>query len=280
MSTATPIENINYWRHPSLSGIELSQAEFTHFSFDKHVHLDYHLGVVTQGAQQFVNKGSSYQLGQHSLSTLNPDETHDGQSRDADGYRVKVMSIPVEYMNEVSQELGLKEHFFSAPMVDDPTLYQYFIQLHELLIQGQCSALAGESHLLNFIHLLLERYPSGVSSCITKPNQPQGLSKLQVSLVKQRIHDEPWHNTQLETLANEVSLSKFQFLRQFKQATGMTPHAYLKRVRLELAKKSLSHGALVADVAQQFGFFDQSHLNKAFKQAFLLSPVQFQRRML
>lgn len=111
MSTTASIENIDYWRHPSLSGIELSQAEFTHFSFDKHVHLDYHLGVVTQGAQQFVNKGSYYQLGQHSLSTLNPDDTHDGQSRDAEGYRVKVMSIPVEYMNEVSQELGLKEHF-------------------------------------------------------------------------------------------------------------------------------------------------------------------------
>lgn len=276
MSTATPIEDINYWRHPSLSGIELSQAEFTHFSFDKHVHLDYHLGVVTQGAQQFVNKGSRYQLGQHSLSTLNPDETHDGHSRDAEGYRVKVMSIPVEYMKEVSQELGLNEHFFTAPMVDDSILYQYFIQLHELLIQGQCTALASESRLLSFIHLLLERHPSGM----IRLNSPQGLSKLQLGLVKQRMHDEPWHNTQLEALASEVNLSKFQFLRQFKQAAGMTPHAYLKRVRLELAKKSLCHGTLVADVAQQLGFFDQSHLNKAFKQAFLLSPVQFQRRML
>lgn len=276
MSTTASIENIDYWRHPSLSGIELSQAEFTHFSFDKHVHLDYHLGVVTQGAQQFVNKGSYYQLGQHSLSTLNPDDTHDGQSRDAEGYRVKVMSIPVEYMNEVSQELGLKEHFFSAPMVDDALLYHYFIHLHELLIQGQVTALASESHLFNFIQLLLRRHPSGILKC----NSPQSLSTLQLGLVKQRMHDEPWHNTQLETLAGEVNLSKFQFLRQFKQATGMTPHAYLKRVRLELAKKSLCHGTLVADVAQQLGFFDQSHLNKAFKQAFLLSPVQFQRRML
>lgn len=275
MSTATPIENINYWRHPSLSGIELSQAEFTHFSFDKHVHLDYHLGVVTQGAQQFVNKGSRYQLGQHSLSTLNPDETHDGHSRDAEGYRVKVMSIPVEYMNQISQELGFSEHFFAAPMVDDPTLYRYFMQLHELLIQGQCSVLASESHLLNFIRLLLERHPSSK----VKLGPQLGLSQLQLGLVKQRIHDEPWHTTQLDTLASEVNLSKFQFLRQFKQATGMTPHAYLKRVRLELAKKSLSHGDLVVDVAQQLGFFDQSHLNKAFKQAFLLSPVQFQRRM-
>ncbi|SIR42330.1 transcriptional regulator, AraC family [Shewanella morhuae] len=276
MSTATPIENINYWRHPSLSGIELSQAKFTHFSFDKHVHLDYHLGVVTQGAQQFVNKGSSYQLGQQSLSTLNPDETHDGQSCYADGYSVKVMSIPVAYMNEISQELGINEHFFSAPMVEDARLSRYFTQLHEQLIQGQFSELASESHLLYFLNLLLQRYPAQA----IKSTPPQGLSSLQLNVIKQRIYDEPWQNTQLATLACEVNLSKFQFLRQFKQATGMTPHAYLKRVRLELAKKSLSAGALVADVAQQLGFFDQSHLNKAFKHAFLLSPVQFQRRML
>jgi AraC-like DNA-binding protein len=36
----------------------------------------------------------------------------------------------------------------------------------------------------------------------------------------------------------------------------------------------------VISVAQQVGFFDQSHLNKAFKRAFLLSPQAFQRRML
>lgn len=276
MTCVIPVENINYWRHPSLAGIELSQAKFTHFSFDKHVHLDYHLGVVTQGAQQFVNKGCSYQLGQQSLSTLNPDETHDGQSCYAEGYCVNVMSIPVAYMNEISQELGIKEHFFSAPMVDDPRLYHYFTQLHEQLIQGQFSELASESHLLYFLHLLLQRHPAQA----IKLSPQQGLSPLQLNVIKQRIHDEPWQNTQLATLATEVNLSKFQFLRQFKQATGMTPHAYLKRVRLELAKKSLSRGVLVADVAQQLGFFDQSHLNKAFKHAFLLSPVQFQRRML
>ncbi len=60
----------------------------------------------------------------------------------------------------------------------------------------------------------------------------------------------------------------------------MTPHAYLKRIRLEYAKKALLRGDSVISVAQQVGFFDQSHLNKAFKRAFLLSPQAFQRRML
>lgn len=270
-------ENIHYWRHPGLPGIELTQASFTHFSFEKHVHLDYHLGVITQGAQLFSHKGCQYQLGQLGLSTLNPDDVHDGHSRDNDGYQVQVMSIPVDYMSQLCEALGISEHFFAAPMVEDAELYRYFMQLHQALTQGQLSVLASESHLLNFMYLLLQRHPSGQ---VILAEASHSLSRSQVSLIKQKIHDQPWQQVQLDTLACELNLSKFQFLRYFKRTTGMTPHAYIKRVRLELAKKSLTHGSLVVDVAQQLGFFDQSHLNKAFKQAFLLSPVQFQRRML
>jgi len=61
---------------------------------------------------------------------------------------------------------------------------------------------------------------------------------------------------------------------------GITPHAYLKRVRLEYAKKALMKGGNLSDVAYQVGFFDQSHFNKAFKNAYLITPSHFQRRVL
>lgn len=136
-------------------------------------------------------------------------------------------------------------------MVEDARLYRYFTQLHEQLIQGQSSELASESHLLYFLHLLLQRHPEQA----VKSSPLQGLSPLQLNVIKQRIYDEPWQNTQLSTFATEVHLSKFQFLRQFKQATGMTPHAYLKRVRLELAKKSLSRGAASGRCGAAVGIF-------------------------
>lgn len=59
----------------------------------------------------------------------------------------------------------------------------------------------------------------------------------------------------------------------------MTPHAYLKRLRLEYAKKALMRGDSAISTAYDLGFFDQSHFNKAFKRAFLITPAHFQKRV-
>ena len=270
-----PHDTIDYWRHPAVPEVELSQACFNHFSFDKHVHLDFHLGAVVQGAQDFVNKGTRFRLTRFDLSTLNPDETHDGQSVTDAGYQVKVMSVPVPMMRQLADDMGLSSPYFAAPLAHSPLLHQQFVALHQQLISGHCSALAAESLLMQFLQAVLERHGAPKQ----RSDVSHGLSRYQLAYIKQRFHDEPSQNVQLATLAQEVNLNKFQFLRQFKLATGMAPHAYFKRVRLEYAKKSLLSGCKVTEVAQQLGFFDQSHLTKSFKQAFLLTPVQFQRQM-
>jgi AraC-like DNA-binding protein len=71
-------------------------------------------------------------------------------------------------------------------------------------------------------------------------------------------------------------LGRFQFLRQFKNTVGMTPHAWLTRLRLERACAALRQGGrLVADVAQESGFYDQSHFNRAFRLAYGVPPSRY-----
>lgn len=50
-------------------------------------------------------------------------------------------------------------------------------------------------------------------------------------------HAEP---LRLDLLAREAGLSRFHFLRTFRDAFGMTPHEYLTRVRLDRAKQLLA----------------------------------------
>jgi AraC-like DNA-binding protein len=52
----------------------------------------------------------------------------------------------------------------------------------------------------------------------------------------------------------------------------MTPHAYLRQVRVERAKEMLAAGLSISEVALAVGFFDQSHLTRYFKRILGLTP--------
>jgi AraC-like DNA-binding protein len=272
------VETIEYW-HPSiLKEMELSRARFKSFAFEKHVHLDYHIGVVSQGAQQYQHKGQHYQLTPSGISTLNPDESHNGQSIAPQGYCAHVMSLPIEFVNSIASELKQQSLFFKAPIVEDHRLRQHFFTLHQLLTEKQHSAssLHTETLLTAFITELFCRYGSIRGEAVSNSK----LSLTQIEMIKQQLHEQLDGDVELASLANSIGLSKFQFLRQFKSATGMTPHAYLTRLRLEYAKKALIRGNRAIDTAHQVGFFDQSHFNKAFKRAFLITPAHFQRKLI
>ncbi|NEQ42548.1 MAG: AraC family transcriptional regulator [Leptolyngbya sp. SIOISBB] len=80
----------------------------------------------------------------------------------------------------------------------------------------------------------------------------------------------------LSDVALAAGLSKFHFSRLFKAAIGLTPHQYVLKRRIERAAVVLSQGdRAIAQVAQQFGFADQSHFTRTFKQFKGLTPKQF-----
>jgi AraC family transcriptional regulator len=66
-------------------------------------------------------------------------------------------------------------------------------------------------------------------------------------------------------LARECCLSASHFGRAFRQATGIPPHRWLTRRRVERAKELLLEGSLnLAEIALACGFVDQSHLSRVF----------------
>jgi AraC family transcriptional regulator len=70
----------------------------------------------------------------------------------------------------------------------------------------------------------------------------------------------------LQQLADQAGLSRYHFLRVFKQSTGMTPHQYITQTRLKLAVGLLlSTKQPIIDVALSSGFGDLSTFNKTFK---------------
>ncbi|AXV21361.1 AraC family transcriptional regulator [Aeromonas veronii] len=257
---------IRYWQSPHLPGVELSHSHHRAFSYGRHVHLDYHIGLVQRGGQKFIHKGNSHHLVRGVLSTVNPDEVHDGLSLLPEGYEVRVFAID-------PQQLALwlpeqPEPFFDKGLQSRPDLYQGFAQLHGYLDNPKADGLLIESQLLALLGELLHLAP-----------EVHQLADPQLRFLRDYLMaalDEP-HS--LEELAGLLGLDRFAFLRQFKKRSGMTPYAWLKRLRLEQGKRLLASGMAVSEVALAVGFFDQSHFHHGFRQAFGLTPAEFRAQM-
>lgn len=75
-------------------------------------------------------------------------------------------------------------------------------------------------------------------------------------------------------------MSKFHFLRVFKETTGLSPIAYKNKIRLEHARHLLEDQSLpVQEIAAQLGYGSPAHFCEAFKRYFAISPSQYRKNV-
>lgn len=89
---------------------------------------------------------------------------------------------------------------------------------------------------------------------------------------KNFIDDRITENLSLDEISLNIGISKYHFIRVFKQAFGVSPYQYQKRIRLDRAKLDLAKGISILETAIKYGFADVPTFSKAFKQQFGLTP--------
>jgi AraC-like DNA-binding protein len=85
----------------------------------------------------------------------------------------------------------------------------------------------------------------------------------------------------LAELAAQFHFSENYLIRIFREATGITPHAYISAARIRKAKLLLSTSNITADrVAYECGFADYAHFYRTFRGEIGLSPREYRKKML
>jgi AraC-like DNA-binding protein len=93
---------------------------------------------------------------------------------------------------------------------------------------------------------------------------------------KNFIDEHITENLSLDEISLNIGISKYHFIRVFKQAFGVSPYQYQKRIRLDRAKLDITQGISILETAIKYGFSDVPTFSKAFKQQFNLTPGAIQ----
>ena len=82
----------------------------------------------------------------------------------------------------------------------------------------------------------------------------------------------------LAHLAAPTGLTRMHFAAQFRAATGIRPHEYLLRRRIEVSQRLLSQSTMpIVEIALSVGFQTQAHFTTVFKRFVGDTPYQWRR---
>lgn len=85
----------------------------------------------------------------------------------------------------------------------------------------------------------------------------------------------------IEYLAEKFHYSAHYLNTFFKKQTGEPLQQYILKYKLKLIENCLQYSHLsIAEIAHEFGFSDESHLNKIFRKYYGLPPGAYRNKVL
>ena len=101
----------------------------------------------------------------------------------------------------------------------------------------------------------------------------------QISSVVEYIRSHHRDHISVTDLAKRAKLSPRQLNRKFNDAFGMSAQDFLTKTRIQTASDALLNTASsIAEIAEQFGFCDQSAFTQAFRKHTGITPLKFRKR--
>jgi AraC-like DNA-binding protein len=121
--------------------------------------------------------------------------------------------------------------------------------------------------------LAIAKEPTGAEP---SGRQTRALQKWRLKRVDDYVENHLSEKISLSELAAVAGLSRMHFASQFRVATGLRPHEFLLRRRVQRAERLLRESALaIVEIALTVGFQTQAHFTTVFKKFTGCPPHQW-----
>ena len=83
----------------------------------------------------------------------------------------------------------------------------------------------------------------------------------------------------VESLAEDVGISRAQLHRKMKEITGISTGEFIRNLRLEQAARLIREQKInVTQVAYAVGFNNQTHFSTVFRKRYGMSPTEYAKK--
>jgi AraC-like DNA-binding protein len=244
-------------------GITALKASMNKFSYKKHAHEEYAIGVTLKGVQDYSLDGHSLKSYENGIMLFNPEQIHDGKAEHyKEGLDYVMLYIKPELFLEGLEKKEIIK--FSNPIIYDEKIKQDILNLNSAILNEKDEVICSELYLN-----LVDNF-SSKDFLIHYKNETEFIKK-----AKEMMYYELDNVLDLEQMSKEFNISKFQFIRMFKSNTGLSPYQYFLNTKLIHAKKYLDATKDLYATVVEFGFTDLSHLNRHFKRVYGLTPFEY-----
>jgi AraC family transcriptional regulator len=234
-----------------------------HLVLPRHDHECANLNLTIRGSFRETMGSRPQECAPSSLLVKPPGEAHSNTYGPA-GARCMIVELSPERL----VSLGKQASLFAAPAhVEGGPLAALAVRIYsELRSDGCASELMIEGLALELVADAQRRRVEASS-----PSAPAWLRR-----AREAVDASFGDPIGLAALAESVGVNATYFARAFRKYYGASVGEYVRRLRLEYATELLTRSELsLSDIASAAGFYDQSHLTRAFKLHMRVTPSAY-----
>lgn len=237
-----------------------------------HIHDCYEIYVNYSGDVSFLVGDRIYAVESGDIIIAKPRQMHASLIHSPcvyESYCFWFLSTVPSALTDFAERAGMHRHL-RFPKQQRERLKEIMVRLHQTEKDGnELERTAWVYHLLAFLNGSAEPEQFGIPAVLPEPMQ-QVLSYIDKHFA---------HIRTAEEIADTFFISTATLNRWFRTWLHISPKAYLETRRLSCAKALLAQGSSVTQTAISAGFPNCSRFIAVFKQAFGITPLQYQKTL-
>ncbi len=243
--------------------LEVLSIEGLSHSFPKHFQESFCISLILKGTRCIKLGQNNIYIPTKHISIINPLEVHSSFFLQPNIYFQTLHLNPEKietYYNNLTK--------FRNNPIFDPTVNTIFIDIINTIKTNNLDSI---SNMLNQLIGSLIKYTE------TKNITNDYTFNIPWQNVSNFINTNLKNSIKISDLSAIAGINKYNFAKQFKNTSSMSPIHYIIMKRIFEAKKEIDPFTNLSQLAYEYNFVDISHFSRHFKRFIGLSPKQYQK---